>query len=135
MLNKLIVIGRLTRDPESFISNSGITVTKFTVVTNEKFKDKETSEFHNMVAFGRVAEVCAQYLVKGKLVYVEGRLQTSNWITAEGEKRYKTEVIVSLMKMLTNKVRKLDGDEASSSRTSSAPERFNNDEGNDDIPF
>lgn len=96
-LNKVILIGNLTRDPELKALPSGSKVCSFGLATNRNFKDKdgnrqETTEFHNVVVFGRVAELVAQYLKKGSQAYVEGRLQTRSW-EQNGEKKYRTEIV------------------------------------------
>lgn len=99
-LNKVLLYGNLTRDPESKALPSGGQVVNFGLATNRTFKDKsgqkqETTEFHNIVAFGRTAEVIAQYCKKGRPIYVEGRLQTRSWDDKEtGKKNYRTEIIV-----------------------------------------
>jgi len=96
-LNKVIIIGNLTRDPELKSLPSGIQVTNVGVATNRVWKDKEgnkqeSTEFHNVVIFGRQAETTAQYLRKGSSVLVEGRLQTRSW-ESDGVKKYRTEII------------------------------------------
>ncbi len=99
-LNKVLLYGNLTRDPELKALPSGSQVANFGMATNRTFKDKngqkqETTEFHNVVAFGRTAEVIAQYCKKGRPIYVEGRLQTRAWDDKEtGKKNYRTEIIV-----------------------------------------
>lgn len=97
-LNKAIVIGNLTRDPELKALPSGMSVTSFSVATNRVWKDKngakqEAADYHNIVVFGRQAETSAQYLKKGSSVLVEGRMQTRSWDGADGKKLYRTEVI------------------------------------------
>lgn len=97
-LNKVFLYGNLTRDPESRALPSGRQVVSFSIATNRTYKDKdgkqqETAEFHNIVAFGRVAEVMAQYLKKGRPVFIEGRLQTRSW-ESDGQKKYRTEIVV-----------------------------------------
>jgi single-strand DNA-binding protein len=97
-LNKVLLYGNLTRDPEVRALPSGQQVTTFGLATNRTYKDKngaqqEQTEFHNIVAFGRLAEVMGQYLKKGRPVYVEGRLQTRSW-EADGQKKYRTEIVV-----------------------------------------
>jgi single-strand DNA-binding protein len=97
-LNKAYIIGNLTREPELKALPSGIKVCNFAVATSRSYKDKEgerkeTTEFHNVVAFGKLGELTAQYLKKGQQALVEGRLQTRSWDTANGEKRYRTEII------------------------------------------
>ena len=97
---KVIIYGNLTRDPELKSLPSGSAVASFGVATNRTWKDKdgskkESTEFHNCVAFGRIAEVIAQYMKKGKPIYIEGRIQTRSWEGKEdGVKHYRTEVVV-----------------------------------------
>lgn len=97
-LNKVILYGNLTRDPELKALPSGGQVANFGVATNRSYKDKngakqEATEFHNVVAFGRTAEVIGQYFKKGRPIYVEGRLQTRSW-EADGKKNYRTEIVL-----------------------------------------
>ena len=97
-LNKALLYGNLTRDPEVKALPSGQQVATFGLATNRTFKNKEgqqqeQTEFHNIVAFGRTAEVMGQYLKKGRPVFVEGRIQTRSW-EADGRKNYRTEVVV-----------------------------------------
>lgn len=99
-LNKVLLYGNLTRDPELKALPSGQQVANFGMATNRTYKDKsgqkqEATEFHNVVAFGRTAEVIAQYCKKGRPIYVEGRLQTRSWDDKEtGKKNYRTEIVV-----------------------------------------
>lgn len=99
-VNKVIIVGRLTRDPEKKAIPSGQTVTNFSIATSRKWKgndgqEQEKTEFHNIVAWGKVGEIIAQYVVKGQEIYVEGRLETRNWDDQEsGKKMYRTEVIL-----------------------------------------
>lgn len=107
-LNKAMVIGNLTRDPEVRSTATGKSVASFAVATNEVWKDasgarQEKAEYHNVVAWGKLAEICQQYLHKGKKIYIEGRLQTSEWTGKDGVKRYKTEIVADNMIMLDNK--------------------------------
>jgi len=95
-LNKAIILGNLTRDPEMRSMPSGASVTSFSLATNRVWKDKdgnkqESTDYHNIVVFGRQAETSAQYLKKGQSVLVEGRIQTRSW-EAEGVKKYRTEI-------------------------------------------
>jgi len=98
-LNKVIIVGRLTQDPEKrSIPDSGTSVTSFSMATNSYFKNKsgenqEKTEFHNIVLFGGVADVASQYLKKGSLALIEGRLQTNSWEDKDGNKRYRTEIV------------------------------------------
>ncbi len=99
-LNKVILYGNLTRDPELKALPSGQQLASFGIATNRSFKGKdgarqEATEFHNLVAFGRTAEVIGQYFKKGRPIYVEGRIQTRSWDDKEsGKKNYRTEVII-----------------------------------------
>ena len=97
-LNKAIIIGNLTRDPELRSLPSGIQVATIGVATNRVWKDKngakqESADFHNVVVFGRQAETSAQYLKKGASVLVEGRMQTRSWDGTDGQKKYRTEIV------------------------------------------
>lgn len=97
-LNKALIIGNLTRDPEMKALPSGMSVTTLSVATNRVWKDasgvkQEAADYHNVVVFGRQAETAAQYLKKGSSVLVEGRMQTRSWDGQDGKKQYKTEVI------------------------------------------
>lgn len=105
-LNKVLIIGNLTRDPEARTTTGGQNVASFSVATSRRWKDKATgepkeqTEFHNLVAWGRLAEIVSQYLHKGSKVYVEGRLQTRSWEDQTGTKKYRTEVIAENLIML-----------------------------------
>lgn len=104
-LNRAQVIGNLTRDPELRNTNTGQSVTNFSVATSTQWNDvngqrQERTEFHPIVAWGKLAEICAQYLAKGRRVYVEGRLQTREWETPDGQKRQRTEIVAENMIML-----------------------------------
>ena len=107
-INKVIIIGNLTRDPEMIHTQGGQAITRFSVATSESWKDKTTgnkkekAEFHRVVTFGKLAEICGKYLAKGKQVFIEGRLQTSSW-EKDGVTRYSTDIIASEMKMLGSK--------------------------------
>jgi len=104
-LNKVLLIGNLTRDPESKTLPNGRPISNFSIATNRTWTNQETgekqkqAEFHNIVAFGKLADICNQYLTKGKLVYLEGRLQTRSWEDQNGTKRYRTEIILENMQM------------------------------------
>jgi single-strand DNA-binding protein len=103
-LNKVMLIGNLTRDPELRYTPRGSAVASFGLATNREWTSdgvkKEAADFHNVVAWNKLAELCQQLLVKGSKVYVEGRLQTRDWTNEEGVKRYKTEVIIDEMILL-----------------------------------
>ena len=104
-LNKAFIIGNLTRDPEGKALPSGNAVSNFSIATNRMWTDAQTkekkkqTEFHNIVAFSKLAEICNQYLTKGKLVLIEGRLQTRSWEDADGNKKYKTEIVADNLQM------------------------------------
>lgn len=106
MINKVILVGRLGKDPEIRSTPGGTSVAKFTVATDERFTDKsgekqERTEWHNITAWGKLGEICGQYLRKGKLVYIEGSIRTDSWDDKEtGQKRYRTEIVANTMKML-----------------------------------
>ena len=107
-LNRATIIGRLTRDPETRTTPNGQTVVNFSVATSFAWKDqggnpKEITEFHNVVAWRKLAEIIAQYLHKGSKVYIDGRLQTRSWDGQDGVKRYRTEIIADNMIMLDSK--------------------------------
>jgi single-strand DNA-binding protein len=108
-LNKAMLIGNITRDPELRSTASGQSVANFGLATNRVWKDpgsgerRESVEFHNIVAWGKLAEICGQYLRKGSKVYVEGRIQTRSWQDQSGVKKYMTEVVMENMIMLDRK--------------------------------
>lgn len=104
-LNKAMLIGNLTRDPELRKTANGQSVTSFSIATNRAFvtqsgEKKEQADYHNIVAWGRLAEICAQYLTKGKKIYVDGRIQSREWEGQDGQKRYRTEIVAENMIML-----------------------------------
>lgn len=104
-LNKVMLIGRLTKNPELRSTPQGQNVTSFSVATNRVFTDaqgqkQERAEFHNVVAWGKLAEICSQYLTKGRRAYIEGRLQTRDWVAQDGTRRYSTEVVAENMILL-----------------------------------
>jgi len=143
-LNKVLLYGNLTRDPELKALPSGAQVVSFGIATNRSYKDKdgnkqEQTEFHNIVAFGRLAEVMGQYLKKGRPVYVEGRMQTRSW-DKDGQKQYRTEVVVDSfqfgadggrMEGGDSAPRKAEGNQASSQDIEYPSEEINP----EDIPF
>jgi single-strand DNA-binding protein len=104
-VNKVILVGNVGRDPELRYTQGGQPVASFSIATNERFKDKDgnwkdRTEWHRIVAWGRLAEVCGEYLRKGSQVYVEGRIQTRDWEDKEGNKRQTTEIVILSMQML-----------------------------------
>lgn len=107
-LNKVMIIGNIMRDPEVRTTPNGQTVASLGVATNRRWKDKEGQpkeqvEYHNVVAWRRLAEIVGQYLKKGSKVYIEGRLQTRSWDDQSGVKKYKTEIVAENMIMLDKK--------------------------------
>ena len=105
MINKAILVGRLGKDPEVRYTPDGTMITNFSVATDEQWKDKngekvQKTEWHRIVTYRKLAEICGQYLHKGSLVYIEGRIQTRSWDDKEGVKHYTTEINASEMKML-----------------------------------
>jgi len=106
MINKVILIGNLGADPEIRYTQSGTPVASFNIATTERWKDKEgqmqeQTEWHRIVAWTRLAEICGEYLNKGSRVYIEGKLQTRKWQDQNGNDRYTTEIVAREMKMLT----------------------------------
>ena len=105
MINKVIIVGNLGKDPEIRYTPSGMAVANFSVATTDRWKDKtsgemkERTEWHRIVAWGRLGEICGEYLAKGRQVYIEGRLQTRSW-EKDGVTRYTTEIVANEMKML-----------------------------------
>ncbi|MEJ2283120.1 MAG: single-stranded DNA-binding protein [Desulfobacterales bacterium] len=105
-VNKVILIGRLGSDPEVRYTPSGVAVANFSVATSEEWKDKdsgekkERTEWHRIVAWRRLGEICGEYLSKGRQVYVEGRLQTRSWDDRDGNKKYMTEIVASDIQFL-----------------------------------
>jgi single-strand DNA-binding protein len=107
-LNKVMLIGNLTKDPEAKTLPSGQSLSNFSLATNRTWKDKdgskkEQAEFHNIIAWGKLAEICNQYLKKGAKVYIEGRLQTRSWDDQNGVKKYRTEIIAENLSMLSSR--------------------------------
>jgi single-strand DNA-binding protein len=132
-LNKAIIIGNLTRDPELKSLPSGIQVASFGIATNRVYKDKngqkqEQTEFHNIVVFGRQAETTAQFLRKGSSALVEGRMQTRSWDGPDGTKRYRTEVVADRIQFGPRR-------EGDSSAPSQAPQQDNNQDVPDTIDY
>lgn len=107
-VNKVILVGRLGKDPETRYMTNGEAVTNVTLATSENWKDKngekqEKTEWHNLVFYRRLAEIAGEYLKKGAQIYVEGRIQSRKYTTKEGQERYITEIIVNEMQMLGSK--------------------------------
>jgi single-strand DNA-binding protein len=133
-VNKVILIGGLTRDPEVRFMPNGEAVANFSIATNETWKDKsgvkqEKTEYHNLVAYRKLAEIIGEYCKKGGQVYIEGKLQTRKW-EKDGVNRYTTEVIADTLQMLGGKAERKD---APASQSDSQAGSF--DDMPDDIPF
>ena len=137
-VNKVILIGRLGQDPEVKFTQSGTAVVNFSIATSETWKDKdsgekqEKTEWHKVVAWRRLAEICGEYLHKGSQFYIEGKLQTRSWEDQDGNKRWTTEVVANQMQMLGSK-----GDV--SDRQNPSPQNQQSSQGDtfpeDEIPF
>jgi single-strand DNA-binding protein len=138
-VNKVILVGRLGKDPEVKYTQGGTPIARFSLATDEVWKDQsgekqQRTEWHNIVAWSKLAEICGQYLNKGKLVYIEGRLQTRSWEDKDGNKRHTTEIRADNMVMLSGKPEDTRGEKgaaaAASSDSSIEPGITD-----DDIPF
>ena len=105
-MNRVLLTGRLTRDPELRTLSTGKTVTQFSLATNDYRGGKELSEFHSIVTWDRLAEICGQYLGKGQLVALEGRLQTRQWEDDKKLRHWKTEIVASSVEMLSGRRKK-----------------------------
>ncbi len=135
-VNKVILIGRLGKDPEVRYTGNGTAVASFTIATSESWTNKdgereERTEWHRIVAWRKLAEICGEYLAKGKQVYIEGRLQTREWEDREGMKRWTTEITAQNMQMLGSQGDRVRPDEPP---LPPAPEESAVAE-DDDIPF
>lgn len=114
-VNKVILIGRLGSDPEMRYASNGSAVANFNLATSTNFTDKngqktERTEWHRIVAFGKLAEICGEYLAKGRQVYIEGRLRTRDWEDRDGNKRKTTEIVATAMQMLGGAGDQMRGD-------------------------
>ena len=106
MVNRATLIGRLGRDPETRYTAGGTPVCNFSLATDEVYQDRNgqrqrRTEWHNIVAWSKLAEICGQYLRKGKLVFISGRIQTREWDDRDGNRRRTTEIVANEMKMLS----------------------------------
>jgi single-strand DNA-binding protein len=140
-LNKAILIGNLGKDPEVRYTPSGLGIANFNIATSETWTNKEgeketRTEWHRIVAFGKLAEICGEYLSKGKQVYIEGRIQTRDWEDKDGIKRYTTEIVANQMLMLGSRdpadAARPQGGTAGAGGSQGAPGPGPED---DDIPF
>ncbi len=140
-LNKVMLIGRLGQDPEVRYTQSNTAVATLNLATSERYKDgngeqQEKTEWHRVVAWGRLAEICQQYLNKGSLIYVEGPLQTRSWEDNQGQKRYTTEIKALQMTMLDSRKSSQQNQPQSNPQMSSAtPIDSSFDTMDDDLPF
>lgn len=137
MVNKVILIGNLGKNPEVRYSQAGAAICSFSVATTESWNDakgekQELTEWHRVVAFGRLGEICGEYLQKGSKVFIEGRLQTRKWDDKDGNAKYTTEIVAREMKMLSPK----------NGSSQDAPQAHHDDTpmpepqpGMDDVPF
>lgn len=145
-VNKVILVGHLGKDPEVRYSPGGSAVANFSLATSEQFKDRdgnkqERTEWHRVVLFGRQAEIAGEYLRKGRMAYVEGRLQTRKWTDKDGQERYTTEIVGDRLQLLGGRDDR-DEDRGSQSHSQrpasgggSAPRPEPEDDFSDDIPF
>jgi single-strand DNA-binding protein len=141
-LCKAVLIGHLGKDPEMRYTPDGLAVANFSVAATEKIKGQDRTEWFRVTAFGKLGEICGQYLSKGKQVYVEGRLQSNEYTDKEGNKRFSLDVVASTIQMIGSKG---DGQEMSAPRPSRPATRPDDDmppspmpsggAGDDDIPF
>ena len=149
-VNKVILVGRLGADPELKNTPSGASVCNFSIATTESWNDKngggrqEKTEWHRVVAWNKLADLCGQYLAKGRQVYLEGRIQTRSWDDKEGNKRYTTEIMAQTIQFLGSKndISKIDEQESGqnfssnkSTRDAGAPLNEEESFASDDIPF
>ena len=139
-VNKILILGRLTKEPELKYTPGGNSVCNFTVATSEKWKDKsgelqEKTEFHNIVIWGKQAENCNLYLSKGKQVYLEGKLATRSWDDKNGIKKYTTEIIASVVQFLSPKSDQSNQDNKPSDNKKDYKVDLNESFAQDSIPF
>jgi single-strand DNA-binding protein len=141
-INKAILIGRLGKDPEMKYTPSGTAVASFSIATNYSIKDGEgnfvdKTDWHNIVVFGRRAEFAGEYLSKGRLVYIEGRIQTRSWEDQNGNKKYMTEIISSDVQLLGSKGESTTSKEIEEPAVDEKPNDVpvQEDEEADDLPF
>ena len=141
-VNKVIILGRITKDPETRFMPNGEGVTNFTIATSEQWKDKqgvkqEKSEFHNCVAYRKLSEIIQQYMKKGSQIYIEGKLQTDKY-EKDGVTKYSTKIIVNELTMLGGKAAGSNSEEPESKPVKEQSEpaaKSNANDFSDDIPF
>lgn len=143
-VNKVMLIGNLGRDPEIRYTTGGQAVANFTLATTEKYTNKagekqEDTEWHRIVAWGRLAEICGEYLSKGRMVYIEGSIKTRSWEDKEGNTKYTTEIVARNMQMLGGQGGQGGRPEAATAKSEKVPADFDIEDdsfgGDDDIPF
>ena len=150
-LNKVLLMGNLGRDPEVRFTTGGTSVANFSIATNESWKDKngqlqEKTEWHRIVVWGKLAELCGEYLKKGRQAFIEGRLQTREWTDKEGKKNYSTEIVANNVQFIGGRPEGAGAAAGGNSASGGAPRENNgppppNDDapppgvGGDDIPF
>lgn len=146
-VNKVIVLGNLGNDPEIRYTKDGQAIASLSVATNERWKNKNTgqneerTEWHRVSVFGRQAEICRDYLAKGRTVYVEGRLQTRKWEDKEGQTRYTTEIVAQAIKFIGGGANRGDSQYQPKQDSNSGPNPASQNQGppqfdaEDDIPF
>ncbi len=137
-MNKVILVGRLARDPETRYTGGGQAVCNFSIATDESYRDRDgalqkKTEWHKIVAWGKLAEIWQQYLVKGSLVFIEGRIQSREWQDKEGQKRTAVEIVAESFRMLDAK--KESRGQLPSTQPSSPMENERPEITDDDIPF
>lgn len=131
-LNRVTLIGRMGKDPEQRATQTGTAVTNFTLATSEKYNGEEKTEWHNLVAFKKQAELIAQYCRKGSQIYLEGKLQTRKWQDKEGQTRYSTEIVVYNFVFLDSKGDRQDPSEQQYQASQVQPDSSIDDS---DLPF
>lgn len=138
-LNKIFILGRLTNDPDNRVLPSGQPVTNFSMATNRVWTNKEgekqeDTQFHNVVVFGRLADIAARYLAKGRLVLIEGRIQNRSWEDTSGNRRYRTEIIAENLQLGPRAAGDTSTVEPSEERKTSSPASEKGKSKKDEIP-
>jgi single-strand DNA-binding protein len=140
-INKALIIGRLGQDPEVKFLPNGTAVANFSVATSEEWKDKDTGEkkedtqWHKIVAWRRLGEICGEYLKKGSQCFIEGKITTRSWEDKEGTKRYTTEIVANNVQFLGGRAESQGHGEPSEGYTTTAPDKVTVTPTDDDIPF
>lgn len=129
MYSKTVLVGRLGKDPEQMYTKSGKGVTTFSIATTEKYNGEEKTTWHNIVTWGKLSDICAQYLHKGSLVMIEGRIENRSYEANDGATKYVSEIIAREMKMLDSK-----GGNSDNREQQPVPEEQHGDTG-EDVPF